>query len=193
MNVKTNLFPSGVARENHHRQWPYPNRPLPGHRGDPPLPTGRNTKRILLADDDPGVREMLGRVLEAEHYQVTHARTGTETARKFASHPPDLVLLDLNMPEKDGWEAFGIMCQKHPLVPVIVITARPHQYSHAVELGVDALMEKPLNLPLLLETIENLLTETEAQRTRRLTNPDFNTAFLQSRTESPARDRNGNA
>ncbi len=121
---------------------------------------------------------MLGRVLESEHYQVMFATNGAETARKFAANPPDLVLLDLNMPEKDGWQAFGLMCEKHPFIPVIVITARPHQYAHAVELGVDALMEKPLNLPLLLETIHGLLAESEAERTRRLTDPQFNTAFL---------------
>jgi DNA-binding response OmpR family regulator len=136
------------------------------------------TKRILLADDDLGVREMLGRVLESEHYGVVYAKSGIETIRKFTADPPDLVLLDLNMPEKDGWEAFGKICDKHPFVPVIVITARPHQYGHAVELGVDALMEKPLNIPLLLETIQSLLTESESERTRRLTNPEFKTAML---------------
>ena len=143
-------------------------------------------KRILLADDDAGVREMLGRVLESEHYVVTPAKTGRQTAAKFAADPPDLVLLDLNMPDKDGWEAFGLMCEKHPFIPVIVITARPHQYQHAVELGVDALMEKPLNLPLLLETIRHLLDETETERKRRLTNPNFQTAFLNQPQPPPA-------
>jgi DNA-binding response OmpR family regulator len=156
------------------------------------LPASRlrsgNTKRILLADDDPGVREMLGRVLESEHYEVVQAKTGAETARKFAANPPDLVLLDLNMPEKDGWEAFGMICDKQPFVPVIVITARPHQYPHAVELGVDALMEKPLNLPLLLETIQNLLAESESERTRRLINPDFKTALLFRPAETRANE-----
>jgi DNA-binding response OmpR family regulator len=138
----------------------------------------RLTKRILLADDDPGVRETLGRVLESERYAVTFAKTGHEAAAKFVSDPPDLVLLDLNMPGKDGWAAFRLMNAAHPLLPVIVITARPHQYQQAVDLGVDAFMEKPLNLPVLLDAIRDLLTESEAERTRRLTNPGFETAFL---------------
>ena len=70
------------------------------------------------------------------------------------------------------------MCDKHPLIPVIVITARPNQHSHAVELGVDALMEKPLHLPLLLQTMRKLLAETEIERTRRLADPSFKTTLL---------------
>ncbi len=147
---------------------------------EPISQTGLGMKHILLADDDAGVRQMLGRLLESECYSVTFAKTGREAAAKFASNPPDLVLLDLNMPDKDGWEAFGMMCDKHPLIPVIVITARPHQHAHAIELGVDALMEKPLHLPLLLETMRRLLAETEMQRTRRLARPDFKTALLKN-------------
>lgn len=140
--------------------------------------TATATKRILLADDDPGVREMVGRVLESENYVVTFARNGREAAQRFTASVPDLVLLDLNMPDCDGWKTFGLMCNQNPLVPVIVITARPHQLANAVELGVDALMEKPLNLPVLLETIRNLMAETEAERTQRLTNPEFKTVLL---------------
>jgi DNA-binding response OmpR family regulator len=144
--------------------------------------TKQMTKRILLADDDPGVRELLGRLLESEHYRVAVAKTGREAAGKFASDPPDLVLLDINMPDKDGWEAFRLMYDQQPFVPVIVITARPNQYQHAADLGVDALMEKPLNLAVLLEAIRKLLTEPEAQRTTRLTNRDFKTVFLNHAT-----------
>ena len=143
------------------------------------------TKRILLADDDPGVRELLGRVLEYEHYGVTYAKTGREAAAKFASDPPDLVLLDLNMPDKDGWESFGMMCNEHPFIPVIVITARPDQLQHAQNLGVDALMEKPLDLAVLLMAIRNLLAETELERTRRLTSSSFNTVFLNHAIRRP--------
>lgn len=155
------------------------------------LPQARPpTKRILLADDDASVRQMLGRVLESECYAVAFAKTGREAATKFASDPPDLVLLDLNMPDKDGWEAFGMMCSQHPMIPVVVITARPNQHPQAVELGVDALMEKPLHLPLLLRTMRNLLAETELQRTRRLAHPDFKTAHLKHRPERSTPNRN---
>jgi DNA-binding response OmpR family regulator len=135
-------------------------------------------RHILLADDDPSVREMLGRVLESEHYQVSFAKNGREATQRLKADPPDLILLDLSMPEKDGWETFNGICDTQPMVPVIIITARPHQYGRALDLGVDALMEKPLHLPLLLKTIDSLLNETEAERVERLTNPAFKTAFL---------------
>jgi DNA-binding response OmpR family regulator len=152
-------------------------------------PTGQAPKRILLVDDDPGVREMLGRVLEAEHYEVIRAKNGNEAGAKFVNGEPDLVLLDLNMPERDGWSAFRFMEVVRPLLPVIIITARSNQYAQAEELGVDALMEKPLNLAVLLEAIKKLLAETEVERMRRLTNPEFKTAFLNHCKPSPA---NGN-
>jgi DNA-binding response OmpR family regulator len=134
--------------------------------------------KILLADDDAGVREMVGRVLESEQYDVALARTGREAAAKFIADVPDLVLLDLNMPDRDGWDVFDLMKQTHPFVPVIVITARPQQYEHAAKLGITALMEKPLNLPLLLATIADLLAESEAERVQRLTDPGFKTTYL---------------
>jgi CheY-like chemotaxis protein len=142
----------------------------------------RRGKKILLADDDPGVRETLGRVLESEHYEVIFAENGNDAAGKSVSGQPDMVLLDLNMPDRDGWSAFRFMHAVHPLLPVIVITARPNQYPQAEQLGVDALMEKPLNLGLLLKAIDALLSETEPERTRRLTSPDFHTAYLSDRT-----------
>jgi DNA-binding response OmpR family regulator len=153
-----------------------------------PVETVHSTKRILLADDDPGVREMLGRVLASENYDVIYAKNGREASTKFIADPPDLVLLDLNMPDRDGWTAFRMMNVAQPMLPVIVITARPNQYPQAADLGVDGLMEKPLNLPVLLRAIRDLLGETEAERTRRLTDPEFKTVFLNRRTKA---DRHG--
>lgn len=116
-------------------------------------------KTILLADDDPAIRQTLGQVLALEQYNVVFAATGRETAAQFISHLPDLVLLDLNMPDRDGWDAFYLMNSTHPSVPVIVITALPHQHERAASLGVAALMEKPLDIPVLLKTVQDLLEQ----------------------------------
>lgn len=150
--------------------------------------TPKSSGHILLADDDPSVREMLGRVLESEHYHVSFAKNGREATQRLKAEPPDLILLDLSMPEKDGWDTFNGICDTQPMIPVIIITARPHQYGRALDLGVDALMEKPLHLPLLLKTIKDLLHETEAQRVERLTNPAFKTAFLSQRPPFAVRE-----
>ena len=136
------------------------------------------SKTILLADDDASIQTMIRRVLESEHYRVLLASTGREAASQFLNGPPDLVLLDLNMPDKDGWEAWKIMETLHPFVPVIIITARPNQYEQANRMRIEALMEKPLDLPLLLRTIRRLLVEPDEQRIQRITDRDFRTALL---------------
>lgn len=146
-------------------------------------------KKILLADDDAGVRNTLRRVLESENYTVVTAGTGRETGAKFIEELPDLVLLDVTMPDRNGWEVFELINSTHPLVPVIIITAKPHQYDHAADLGIDAIMEKPLDLPCLLETIAKFLGESEEERLRRLTRPDFHTVQLTSGSKEGAGGR----
>ena len=135
-------------------------------------------KKILLADDDDGVRESLSQVLAIEGYQVIPATNGRQAVACLRNRSPDLALLDINMPGLDGWQTLERMERRRPLIPVIVITARPNQYRHAVGAGVDALMEKPLDFPRLLEAIAGLLAETPQQRLTRLTRPDFATASL---------------
>jgi len=136
------------------------------------------SKSILVADDDASVRQMLSRVLESEQYTVLRAQTGREAAVMFLSAPPDLVLLDLNMPDRDGWEALQLINAVNPMIPVIIITAQPSQYEQGSRVGADALMEKPLHLSLLLGTIHKFLTESEAERMHRLNNPHFKTLYL---------------
>ena len=136
--------------------------------------------RILVADDDSVVRGSLAAVLESEGYLVDEARNGIEAVTRAIEHLPDLVLLDLNMPHWDGWTAFSQLDRVTPLLPVIVITARPNQYDKAVRLGVDAFMEKPLNIPVLVRAIKRLTSEDEKRHVRRITNPAFVTELLGS-------------
>ena len=136
--------------------------------------------RILIADDDPFVRGSLAAVLESEGFVVDQAQNGIEAVTHAIGHTPDLALLDLNMPDWNGWRAFCQLDQIRPLLPVIIITARPNQYPKAVELGVDAFMEKPLNLPLLIEAIRQLTDRDKAHQVRRTTNREFVTQLLSS-------------
>jgi CheY-like chemotaxis protein len=135
-------------------------------------------KRILVADDDNMVRESLAEVLKSEGYEVDKARNGIEAVTCSIRHPLDLVLLDLNMPHWDGWTAFSQLDRVAPLLPVIVITARPNQYEKAVSLGVDAFMEKPLDVPVLVRAIARLVEEEPAVRVKRITNRSFVTRLL---------------
>jgi CheY-like chemotaxis protein len=137
-------------------------------------------KRVLIADDDSLVRGSLAAVLESEGYVVDEAHNGIEAVTRAIEHSPDLVLLDLNMPHSDGWTAFSQLDRVTPLLPVIVITARSNQYEKAVLLGVDAFMEKPLNISNLVRAIKRLTSEDENRHVRRITNRAFVTQLLGS-------------
>jgi len=135
---------------------------------------------VLIADDDSVVRGSLAAVLESEGYVVDEARNGIEAVSHAIEHSPDLVLLDLNMPHADGWTAFNRLDHVTPLLPVIVITARPNQYKEAVRVGVDAFMEKPLNIPILVKAIKRLTSENQDRHLSRITNRAFVTRLLRS-------------
>lgn len=145
-----------------------------------PQPAASETvhNHVLIVDDDSGVRGSLAAVLKSEGFEVEEAANGLEAVSQAVYHFPDLILLDLNMPKMDGWTAFSKIQRIRPLVPVIVITARPHQYQQAVRLGVDAFMEKPLNFPVLLGAIHKLTHEAKEVHTRRITDPDYVTRRL---------------
>src|SRR5206468_1299266 len=145
-----------------HQRW---TEPMLTAKTDPAL-----YKRVLIADDDSGVRGSLGAVLQSEGFLVDEAENGIKAVTRAIEHSPDLVLLDLNMPHWDGWTAFSQLDRVTPLTPVIVITARPNQYEKAARLGVDAFMEKPLNIPILVRAIKRFTSEDEDRHVRRITN-----------------------
>jgi len=124
-------------------------------------------KQILVVDDDEGLRNSLGSVLTEEGYGVRTAVDGAG-ALELAKHaPPDLVLLDLKLPDKSGWDVFGRLVQLRPLLPVVVITAKPNQLFTALAAGVGGLLEKPLHIPRLLQTVSHLLRESVEARLAR--------------------------
>ena len=110
---------------------------------------------------------MLLRVLEEENYAVVPAANGLEAVERANGDAPDLVLLDLTLPLQNGWDTFERLSADYPSLPVIIITARPNQLFPALAAGAGALMEKPLDLPKLLRTIEDLLAEPATTRRAR--------------------------
>ena len=123
-------------------------------------PASPEKKRILLADDSPQIRESLSKVLRNAGYHVTSVAHGGQALDRALEEEFDLLLLDLNMPGMDGWEALNHLASLKPALPVIIITAQPDQRDWAQAEGARALMEKPLDLPLLLQTIHNLTTQS---------------------------------
>jgi DNA-binding response OmpR family regulator len=125
-------------------------------------------KRILLVDDDPGVRGSLSDVLVSEGCVVIPAENGQQALALAESAKLDLVILDLNMPVKNGWDTFERLTSSHPLLPVIIATARPNQLFTALGAGVGALLEKPMDITTLLHTMEQLLLEPDELRLARV-------------------------
>jgi DNA-binding response OmpR family regulator len=123
---------------------------------------------ILIIDDDYSVRQMLGRVMAGQNYRVLTAANGLQALAIAAGELIDLVLLDLCLPELNGWEVFERLTSANPCLAVVIITGRPDQNFTAMGAGVGALMEKPLDFPKLLRTIAALLRETAEQRLARM-------------------------
>src|SRR6266850_3008064 len=128
------------------------------------------TKRILLVDDDRSIRESLSKILRAENYEVVLAENGQEAIQKHGAERIDLLILDLNMPVKNGWDTLAWLVEINPLLPVVIITGRSNQRALAERAGADALMEKPLDVPLLMQTIRELMDEPMENRARRAHN-----------------------
>ena len=114
------------------------------------------SKKILVVDDETSIREALGKVLQAEDYEVVTAENGQEAIEKIKSEKIDLLLLDLGLPVKDGWNTAIWLAQVKPLLPFIIITGRWNQREQAEKMGADALMDKPLDVPHLLQTVHEL-------------------------------------
>lgn len=150
-----------------------PNRPAQAKphckpRTHPATGSARTGKRILLVDDDPTVRGSLNDLLVGEGYFVVPAENGQQALELAGKSPFDLILLDLNMPVKNGWDTFGQLTAEHPFISIIIATGRPSQLFKAVGAGAGALLEKPLDIPILLRTIEKLLAEPAEKRLARL-------------------------
>jgi CheY-like chemotaxis protein len=140
-------------------------------------------KTILIVDDDPAVRHMLSRLLSEEDYNVVPAMNGVEALDLAQTDPIDLVLLDLNLPMKDGWETFERLTTRDPFLPVVIITARSNQIFPALASGAGALMEKPLDLPSLLQTIRDLLAEPAEARMARMAGKPASFRYMPPRQE----------
>ncbi|MDY0391801.1 MAG: response regulator transcription factor [Candidatus Bipolaricaulis sp.] len=103
-------------------------------------------KRILVVDDDPWVRKLVRGYLEQAGFAVTVAASGGEALAEFTAHPPDLVVLDLMLPEMDGLEV-ARRIRSSSSVPIIMLTARSTEEDRVLglELGADDYVVKPFS------------------------------------------------
>src|SRR5438093_6667703 len=115
--------------------------------------------KVLLVDDDSAVRESLALALQSENFQVVTACNGQQALERYFEGYVDLVLLDLNMPVKNRGDTFEWLTALNPYLVIVLITARLNQRELAAVAGASAIMEKPLNLPLLVQALNRLAEE----------------------------------
>jgi two-component system OmpR family response regulator len=121
-------------------------------------------KRILVVDDEEKIVEILKAYLERENYQVLVAYDGRSALELAAKQPPDLVILDLMLPEISGWDVCRTLRQDSE-VPIIMLTARDETTDKIVglELGADDYVTKPFDPKEVVSRIRAVLRRTEAR------------------------------
>lgn len=110
---------------------------------------------ILVADDDPFIIKMLNRALSFEGYHVVLASNGEEAIQLIEQWSPDLVVLDIMMPKRNGWEVCQRVRQSNLRLPIIMLTAKDEIEDRikGLDIGADDYVIKPFNLEELLARI----------------------------------------
>jgi CheY-like chemotaxis protein len=132
-----------------------------------PTPPANRPPKVLIVDDEEGVRRSIGEFLQSSGYAVGEAADGEEALAKAFTEKPDLILLDLRLPKVDGYQ----VCQTlkgNPItsvIPIIVITALTAT-SHKVkgiEYGADDYIDKPFDLEELAARIKMVMRRVQAR------------------------------
>ncbi len=118
-------------------------------------------KLILVVDDEPRMTKFVRMNLELEGYRVAEAANGLEALEKVKNEIPDLVILDVNMPELDGFETLRLIRQT-TTVPVIMLTVKADEDDriHGLELGADDYVTKPFSPRELASRVKAVLRRT---------------------------------
>jgi two-component system, OmpR family, KDP operon response regulator KdpE len=112
-------------------------------------------KKILVVDDEPEVRKLMEHFLTGKGYEVRLAENGRVGLAALESFTPDLVLLDMHMPELDGAETLRQLVLRSPTLPVIMVTVNEdvETTSRLLQLGAADYVPKPFNLDYLEQAI----------------------------------------
>jgi two-component system alkaline phosphatase synthesis response regulator PhoP len=119
--------------------------------------------KILIVDDEEDLREMLNYNLTKSMYEVIEVSNGEEALDILEKESVDLVVLDIMMPGKDGYEVCKELRIKGNKVPILFLTAKNDDYDEilGLELGADDYIKKPFNLRALISRIRTILRRTE--------------------------------
>lgn len=121
------------------------------------------SQRILVVDDEEDVRTLISRILAEKGYEVDQARNGEEALERLQARRPDLMVLDLMMPEVDGWEVLRRLRALPDPPPVVIVTALGDYsaLSRGIREGASAYVIKPFRFNELLATCQGVLASAE--------------------------------
>jgi len=120
-------------------------------------------KKILVVEDEEGLRLLYEEELKAEGYEVLTARNGREAIQKLEEGRPDLIILDIVMPVMDGMEAIGRIVGKERKIPIILNTSYPGYRQDFMSWAADAYVTKSTDLGELKDKVKELLEKRKAR------------------------------
>ena len=120
---------------------------------------GKRNIRVLVVDDDDGLREMLSKVLCFMGYEAVQAHSGSEALNIFLEGPFSLVMTDLQMPGMDGWSLASRIKERSPEIPILLMTAhaRHHIMKELKGSSIDSALFKPFSLEELRREVNKAL------------------------------------
>ncbi|MFO7810089.1 MAG: response regulator [Candidatus Delongbacteria bacterium] len=125
----------------------------------------KNEKRsVLIVDDEINIRELIKDNLEEENYRVFTANDGLSAIEMVKKNDPDLVILDIMMPEMDGWEVCKTIRDRGDEIKILMLTAKSssrHRMIGESILKADRYMTKPFDVEELISEIRRLLEDRE--------------------------------
>ena len=125
---------------------------------------------VLVVDDDPDIREAIKIVLETQSYELTFASNGEECLEQVQKNTPDVIILDLLMPKRDGFEVIKELrgYHRYPRIPILILTAvkkeagdRRYELETGLSMDVDDYIEKPIEPDDLIHRVKRILARAE--------------------------------
>jgi DNA-binding response OmpR family regulator len=134
-------------------------------------------QKVLAVEDDPAIREGLVATLESEGYTVVALDNGSSVLDTVVAQRPDLVLLDVMLPGRNGYDVCRDLRREHPNLPIMMLTAKGEEIDKVIglELGADDYVTKPFGVRELLARIGAVLRRSA--RSAPISDPDFSEPF----------------
>jgi DNA-binding response OmpR family regulator len=117
--------------------------------------------KVLVIDDDTAITELMGLLLQAQGFDVITTNSGAEGVKLVAEKNPNIVLLDLMMPEMDGWQVSKAI-RKFSNIPILILSAvgDPSMIASVLDAGADGFLSKPVSTGVLVAHIKKMTRQT---------------------------------